>query len=161
MRRHSDESKRLREFAESIEHDKRMLAEYLRARAKALMTEDRNDWDIAWRAQARAEEAELVNVIDEIDYLDFPIIWNGKKDIPTDLYITINGHNVQLLRSENIKFASRQMIENAISDAQTVLNCSNASSLVDNLHHKFNGKTWKVIETCGKQIEKLIGNRDK
>jgi hypothetical protein len=86
--------------------------------------------------------------------------WNGKKEDPLELYITIKDTNIVLLRAMGIavKFSSEKAIKAAMGKLQNLLD-TGLTTLPLRMQKAFKkSKFWKINENCQEQIEAANGN---
>jgi hypothetical protein len=86
--------------------------------------------------------------------------WNGIKEDPLELYMTVNGKNIVLLQATGIavKFSSEQAINSAIGKVQQIVDASTTDMLLQRIEKKFKrSRFWKPNGLCVDQIKEADG----
>lgn len=104
---------------------------------------------VSWKPDAPPERPKQADVM-----------WNGKKEDPLELYITMGKTKVVLLRATGkaVKFSSEKAIKAAMDKVQGALDIG-ISGIDLRIQKAFKkSRFWEVAENCQEQIEAARGN---
>lgn len=105
---------------------------------------------VLWSPSAKAETPK-----------EYDVHWNGKKQDPIELYTTVGGKDIVLLRATGkaVKFSSEKAIRSSMDTLQELIGGSQLDTLHLRVAKKFKkSRFWQPVD-CESQIKEASGSR--